>query len=306
MKNILIGIVVCLSAILHALPLAGKDMLVGGQIIDQETASFFLIEAIFKGDKAVCNRLFKAGLSPNECLDRFPVGSSPREQFGMVGHGIGSPTPLIAATIYRDEEMIRFLIEQGADPNLAVKDHLNRGTWTPLKTACVVNSTSCFRLLVEKGADPRWKEPVTGRNLAHYALAMRADQENSADDTESWAVFLQRYAVSSDEKDAEGSSARDYLTILREERTKPMNLRGSSDAERCGQVRSILMGALEMAQIDSPENVASMKTIELGPDAPLVKAEYIRANMLAPTPQCVYRAVKNSAGEIEVRCDVHK
>jgi ankyrin repeat protein len=57
-------------------------------------------------------------------------------------------TPLILAVANSNEQAVRFLLEQGADPNEANSDGL-----TPLYEAALVGSQSLVRLLIEKGAN---------------------------------------------------------------------------------------------------------------------------------------------------------
>lgn len=61
-------------------------------------------------------------------------------------------TPLIYACYQNDEEMVRFLLGKGANPNLFIHDRYSRDL-TPLVTAIEARNPKVVRALVEAGAD---------------------------------------------------------------------------------------------------------------------------------------------------------
>lgn len=186
MRHILFFIFAFLAIqMLHAVepgPLSANDIVQDLVKTDPAAAGFFLVEAIFKRDTTTIDRLFKLGLDPDCTFEKFPIGNSPREKHAMLGLGIGSVTPLLAASIYDDPEICRHLIEKGADPNKAspTKDR-NDHLWTPLTVACLINSPELVRALIESGADPKIRDSK-GRGLAYYGLVMGKNYNNEPRD----------------------------------------------------------------------------------------------------------------------------
>ena len=70
-------------------------------------------------------------------------------------------TPLDIAAIHGKTEAIRFLLEQGADPNFAAHHHVPVYD-TPLTWAVTKNYPDCVRLLLAHGADPNYQPPRGG------------------------------------------------------------------------------------------------------------------------------------------------
>ena len=72
-------------------------------------------------------------------------------------------TALMYATHRGDIDIVRLLLERGADPNKQTKDG-----WTPLMYATEKGNIDIVRLLLENGADPtkRTKDGWTAKELA--------------------------------------------------------------------------------------------------------------------------------------------
>jgi ankyrin repeat protein len=90
------------------------------------------------GDREQVARLLRAGHDPNKVEDR-PEGKK-------------GPTPLFEAIVQHDLELVKVLVEGGANVNLAseCEEHLV----TPVQKAALHGDLQIVRYLLEKGADP--------------------------------------------------------------------------------------------------------------------------------------------------------
>lgn len=91
-------------------------------------------------------------------------------------------TPLIMAASARAEDIVKLLLDAGANPNGSMTaGHIEGGSlehdpgWTPLMTAASLNNLRIAELLLERGADPN---RVT--KLGHSALKFALDQRDTA------------------------------------------------------------------------------------------------------------------------------
>jgi len=67
------------------------------------------------------------------------------------------------ATRNGDDDIVRILLSQGADPNLKVEDYIpSPRTITALKLTAIGSFTAIARILLESGADVNVQTPPTG------------------------------------------------------------------------------------------------------------------------------------------------
>lgn len=70
----------------------------------------------------------------------------------VINFSYRSHTPISYATYLDNEEIVRILLEKGADPNLNLID--DTYSWTPMMHAVKNNNYSMMNLLISNGADP--------------------------------------------------------------------------------------------------------------------------------------------------------
>ena len=79
--------------------------------------------------------------------------------------------PLHIACLHGYADLVRLLIEKGADANVRT---MNEWVHTPLHIACRYNGVPAVRLLLEKGADPNVRDK-DGRTPLDLTLSYRPD-----------------------------------------------------------------------------------------------------------------------------------
>ena len=104
-----------------------------GHLLLQQSRQRQLAQAVFVGDLAAVKQCVEAGV----VLDR---GSAQRDG------SIGLP-PLTIAAMAGHEDIVRYLLDHGANPN-------QRGMSNPLIVACWRQHYAIAKLLLERGADP--------------------------------------------------------------------------------------------------------------------------------------------------------
>jgi hypothetical protein len=107
-----------------------------------------LYNAVYRGDVHEAERLMSNPVDPNAIL----------------AFGSDYTTPLLAAVWADRPEMVRLLIEMGADPSLA--DSSGR---TPLFLVATCGSCDALRELIAAGCDPYSCDPRTGLTVAETA-----------------------------------------------------------------------------------------------------------------------------------------
>ena len=75
-------------------------------------------------------------------------------------------TALLAAVVYSQEAAVRFLLDRGADPNVATKTGVR-----PIHKACIYGQFQIVKKLVECGADVDVQDNE-GNTALHYAARM--------------------------------------------------------------------------------------------------------------------------------------
>lgn len=123
-----------------------------------ETVDEHLVEAVTRGDVGIISTLLKQGADVNY---QNPGGS----------------TPLFVATNKNKTDVVRLLLERGADPNIHPKQN------SPL-TRAVGRDTEIVRLLLAAGADPNFE---TGPTIHHTPLGLAASSR-----TETFATLKER------------------------------------------------------------------------------------------------------------------
>lgn len=112
-----------------------------------------LFRAITTGDTAVVQRLLTEGEDPNEC------------------YGADEEPALLVAAVERREEIVRHLLQAGANPN-----HGDMCGYTPLMAAVCADAINIVKLLIEAGADPHRHCGCSGANaLQDAAIGGHAD-----------------------------------------------------------------------------------------------------------------------------------
>jgi ankyrin repeat protein len=128
---------------------------------DPKTLAVSLVSSAAAGNLACVKTLLDAGAAPNG------TGFSLREQ-------VKDQTPLVAAIQSQSPEIMRLLIDRGANPNLrALADDDSPGT--PPLVAASARSSEMARLLMLKGADVN-APTRNGVSALHFA-ASRGDLE---------------------------------------------------------------------------------------------------------------------------------
>lgn len=112
-----------------------------------------LFRAITTGDTAAVQRLLTEGEDPNEC------------------YGADEEPALLVAAVERREEIVRHLLQAGANPN-----HGDMCGYTPLMAAVCADAIHIVKLLIEAGADPHRHCGCSGANaLQDAAIGGHAD-----------------------------------------------------------------------------------------------------------------------------------
>lgn len=122
------------------------------------------VKAAATGDIDVVHMFLKSDMSPNARSDQKVIASEKR---------LPAICPaLTAAAILGHAEVVRILLDAGADPN--AKDGNGR---TALFPAVTTNYTEIVRLLLDKGADPNIRDSVLGLPALHYAASIDPNPE---------------------------------------------------------------------------------------------------------------------------------
>ena len=112
-----------------------------------------LFRAITTGDTAAVQRLLTEGEDPNE------------------SYGADEEPALLVAAVERREEIVRHLLQAGANPN-----HGDMCGYTPLMAAVCADAINIVKLLIEAGADPHRHCGCSGANaLQDAAIGGHAD-----------------------------------------------------------------------------------------------------------------------------------
>eukprot|EP01125_Pyxidicula_operculata_P021681 TRINITY_DN850_c0_g1_i2.p1 TRINITY_DN850_c0_g1~~TRINITY_DN850_c0_g1_i2.p1 ORF type:complete len:2119 (-),score=466.83 TRINITY_DN850_c0_g1_i2:988-7344(-) len=136
-------------------------------ISNQDSASLErnLIDLVDKGKvPAIKSLLQRVKININCRSGHKKYQGKPRSTFGW--------TPLHFATWNDNEEVVKFLIEQGADVNL-----MNNVKQAPLHIAAYKNSTKAASVLISNGADVNIENPRRRRQLPIHLACIRGNAE---------------------------------------------------------------------------------------------------------------------------------
>lgn len=186
---------------------------------------FQLQEAAEAGDPAVVKYLVEeCGLDLNQ---------------GVASNWYGSP--LFAATMWGNVEVVRYLIAKGADINAPSAGEYHHGGYSPLAIALRYGRVECARLLLKAGADPDVKDPK-------YSPILQADLVG-------YKEFVEHF---------ESKGQQSPLWDLWQEAIKREKTAGPSDPVTTGTGLAAKLLEGEWSKASSETNTGAEQAVRLG------------------------------------------
>ena len=261
--------------------------------------AFMLHEAIFKREKDLIKHLLTNHIDPNVVFEMFPSDGTEREKHAPLAQSFGGFTPLLAAVVYEDAELVKLIIDLGADVDMPAEAEDDSGAvLRPVALASILNSIPVLDVLKEAGADFSLKDNE-GRSLAFYALVVGSGYHEEC--TEKLEEYLAQFGISRKDTDKNGMSVEDMLSEM------GFSQGGQFDEQcektSCAGVLRVINGMLAIFEIDKPQAARELTEVELGEGALLVEMGYLRSDTVAPTQECKYIIAPSSY--LKAKCVKH-
>jgi uncharacterized protein len=136
-----------------------------------EQGASWLATSIYYGQTAIARLMVELGSEP-DLFEAAMLGDLARVKQGLSHHGVDAFAPdgfplLSLALFFGQPEVFRYLLEQGADVNLAARNPMRVA---PLHAAAARGDLAAVQLLLERGADANARQQ-SGYVALHTAAA---------------------------------------------------------------------------------------------------------------------------------------
>jgi Ankyrin repeats (3 copies)/Ankyrin repeat len=158
-------------------------------------------------------------------------------------------TPLIYAIRMRDDQIVTLLLENGADPNLAVRN----ATVTPLSEAALYGNIEAIKLLLAYGANIHWRSSDSNMTPLFYAVA--------GGNIDAIDVLLKEGSDLNAE-DSLGNTILDYAVL---------NYQGSSEKEKFEKIIAFLVQYIRKVKERSLNIINGIPSVVSAVSQPIVK-----------------------------------